>query len=173
MARMDAIDILKDLADRPRQAAEALRPALTPELLNAHPHHDNSVAWLLWHAARELDEQLADLSGEEAVWTAQGFDRRFGLGLGPHEMGYGHTPDEARAITAEDPELLLEHLGAVVEAQLAYLDRIDATALAEIIDENWEPPVTRGSRIVSISVDAAEHVAQAAYITGIGPAAFE
>ncbi|MFT0846167.1 DinB family protein [Actinomycetaceae bacterium L2_0104] len=170
---MDSIEILKDLADRPRAAAQALRPKLTPELLNAHPQHDNSIAWLLWHAGRELDVQVADLSGEEPVWTAQGFDRRFGLGISPDNMGYGHTPEQARAIAIDDPDLLIEHLEAVIDAQLAYLDGLNGDSLSEIIDEQWDPPVTRGSRLISISVDALEHVGQAAYITGIGPSAFE
>lgn len=170
---MNGIEILSDLARRPQQAAEALRGSLTPQLLNAHPHHDNSVAWLLWHAARELDEQLAALSGREPVWTAQGFDRRFGLDLDPHEMGYGDTPEQARAIRSDDPELLLEHLGAVVDAQLDYLASLDEAALDEIVDDRWDPPVTRASRLISISVDAAEHVGQAAYVAGMGAAAFE
>lgn len=170
---MNAIDILIDLARRPKDSAEALRISLTPGLLNAHPHHDNSVAWLLWHAARELDEQLAALSGREAVWSSEGFDRRFGLELGPHEMGYGHTAEQARAVVVEDPELLLEHLAAVVDAQVEYLRSLDESALDEVIDEQWDPPVTRASRLVSISVDAAEHVAQAAYIAGMEPGAFE
>ncbi len=173
VAVMDSIEILKDLADRPRKAAEALRAKLTPDLLNAHPHHDNSIAWLLWHAARELDVQIAGLSGEEAVWTAQGFDGRFGLGIEPTNVGYGHSPRQARAIRVKDPDLLLEHLGAVISRQRAYLDTLDEAALSEIIDDQWDPPVTRGARLVSISADALEHVGQAAYITGMASAAFE
>lgn len=170
---MNAIEILADLARRPLEAAERLRGSLTPELVNAHPHHDNSIAWLLWHAAREMDEQLSALSGSEPVWTAGGFDERFALGLARHEMGYGHTPEEARGIRAADPELLLEHLRAVVEAQLAYLGGLDDAALDQIVDERWDPPVTRGARLVSMSVDAAEHVGQAAYVAGMASGAFE
>ncbi|MBK0419003.1 DUF664 domain-containing protein [Leucobacter sp. CSA1] len=170
---MNAIEILTDLAERTRESAEALRPSLTPELLNAHPHHDNSVAWLLWHAARELDEQLSHLSGDEPVWTAQGFEQRFALGTAAHEIGYGHSSAEARAIRVDDAELLLEHLDAVVAAQLSYLRTLSDASLDEIVDEQWDPPVSRGARLVSISVDAITHVGQAAYITGMGRAAFE
>lgn len=170
---MDAIEILRDLTERPREAAVRLLPSLTPKLLNAHPYHDNSIAWLLWHAARELDAQLSDLSGQEPVWTAQGFDRRFDLGIGADEMGYGHSPEQARAIRVDDPDLLVAHLGAVVEVQLDYLATLDEKALSEVVDENWSPPVTRGARLVSISVDALEHVGQAAYIAGMEAAAFE
>ncbi|GAA1112962.1 hypothetical protein HNR24_002168 [Nesterenkonia jeotgali] len=42
-----------------------------------------------------------------------------------------------------------------------------------MIDAGWNPPVTRGARLISISLDALAHIAQAAYITGMDPAAFE
>lgn len=165
---MDAIEILEDLAGRPRDAAAALADRLTPELLDAHPGgHANSIAWLLWHAAREMDVQVAALSGTEAVWTAQGFDERFGLGLAPDDMGYGHTEEQARAIRVEDPALLTEHLEAVTDALLGYLGTLAPEDLSDVVDEEWDPPVTRGARIVSVIVDAAEHVGQAAYVAGM------
>ncbi|PRZ12915.1 mycothiol transferase [Nesterenkonia sandarakina] len=170
---MSSLEILKDIARRPLQEAQALRPALTREVLDAHPHHDNSIAWLLWHSAREIDEQLAGLSGQEPVWTAQGFAGQFDLDLGDREMGFGHTGPEARQIRVSDPDLLVEHLRAVVEAQLSYLDSLDEADLEEVIDAHWDPPVTRAARLISISLDAVAHIAQAAYITGMDPAAFE
>ena len=170
---MSSIEILKDIAHRPLEEAQALRPALTAEVLDAHPHHDNSIAWLLWHSAREIDEQLASLSGQEPVWTAQRFAERFALDLGEHEMGFGHTGTDARRIQVSDPDLLVDHLRAVVEAQLAYLDSLGEADLEEVIDAHWNPPVTRAARLISISLDAVAHIAQAAYITGMEPAAFE
>ncbi|WP_218221214.1 DinB family protein [Nesterenkonia sp. Act20] len=170
---MSSVEILKDVARRPRDEAQALRSALSPTLLNAHPHHDNSIAWLLWHAAREIDEQIATLSGSETVWTAQGFDARFNLGLSEHDMGFGHSPKQARQIRVQDADLLLEHLDAVVQAQLTYLDSLSEADLEEVIDEQWDPPVTRSARLVSVSLDAVAHVNQAAYITGMGADAFD
>lgn len=150
-----------------------LRGRLTPELLNAHPHHDNSIAWLLWHAAREIDEQLAALSGQETVWVGGGFDQRFGLDIEVGEHGYGHTPEQARTIIINDSELLLDHLAAVIDAQVVYLESLDESELARVVDEQWDPPVTLAARMVSMSLDAAEHVGQATYITGMGASAFE
>lgn len=170
---MNAIEILIDLARRPQHSAEALSDVLTPELVNAHPHHDNSIAWLLWHAAREIDEQLAELTGEDTVWVSEGYSERFGLNLEPAELGYGHTPEQARAIVVEDPSLLLEHLAAVTDKQVAYLSQLAESDLGNIVDEQWDPPVTLAVRLVSMSSDAAEHVGQAAYIAGMGHEAFE
>lgn len=165
---MDAIALLRDLATRPRDAARALREDLTPQILTAHPGgHPNSVAWLLWHAAREMDAQIAALCGDEQVWTAQGFDARFDLGEVGDQVGYGHTEEQARAITADDPELLLEHLDAVTAALDTYLGMLTDDDLDDIIDEEWDPPVTRGARLISLIDDAAQHVGQAAYVVGM------
>ena len=165
---MDAIDLLRDLAPRPRDAARALAEDLTPEILAAHPGgHPNSVAWLLWHTAREMDAQLAALRGVEQVWTAQGFDARFGLGEVGDQVGYGHTADQARSITVDDPELLIEHLEAVTDALTAYLETLTDDDLDDVIDEQWDPPVTRGVRLISLIDDAAQHVGQAAYVVGM------
>ncbi|MBP6684532.1 MAG: DinB family protein [Leucobacter sp.] len=170
---MDATAALIDLARRPQQAAEMLRSKLTAELLNAHPHHDNSVAWLLWHAAREIDVQLTALTGGESVWIAGGYAERFGLDVAPGDLGYGHTPEQARAIVVHDADLLVDHLAAVVDAQVAYIASLSETDLDRIVDKNWDPAVTLGVRLVSISADALEHVAQATYVAGIGAQAFE
>lgn len=170
---MNGIEILIDLARRPQAAAEALRGRLTPALLNAHPHHDNSIAWLLWHAGREIDEQLSHLSGSVSVWIDGGFQDRFALEAGPHEHGYGHTAEQARAIHVTDPDLLIDYMSACVDAQVGYLETLGDADLSRIIDERWDPPVTLGARMVSITDDAAVHVGQAAYIAGMGAGAFE
>lgn len=165
---MDALDLLRDLTSRPRDAAERLRPDLNPVTLNARPGgHDNSVAWLLWHSGREIDAQLAGLSGEEQLWTAQGYAERFDLGSEGDGIGYGHTPEQARRILVGDADLLLGYLDATLEAVLAYLDRLTADDLADVIDEEWDPPVTRGARLISIVDDAIQHLAQAAYALGM------
>lgn len=116
---MDALDLLNDLAQRPLDALEYVQDRLEPSRLNAHPGgHPNSPAWLLWHAAREIDVQVAHLSGRDQVWTAQGFDERFGLDVDPDDLGYGHSTEQARAVTGTEDaarlQLLQDHLADVV-----------------------------------------------------------
>src|SRR5699024_4043619 len=94
---MDALDILRDLTSRPRTAAAALGGQLNPVSLNARPGgHDNSVAWLLWHTGREIDVQLADLTGSERVCSAHGFDARVALVVLCHTVVYGPFSEEER-----------------------------------------------------------------------------
>ncbi len=164
----DVIDVLDDFASRPVEAAERLAGELTAEALNAHPGgHDNSIAWLLWHTAREIDVQLTALSGAPEVWSAEGFDARFGLGELGDSVGYGHSTAQARAVIVDDATLLLDYLRAATDALRTYIRSLSPDALGEIIDEKWDPPVTRAARIVSIIDDAAQHVGQAAYAAGI------
>lgn len=164
MGRMNSIEILTDLTQRPVDAAKRL-PTLTAEQLNAHPgDHPNSIAWLLWHSGREADVQLSDLSGEEQVWER--FRDRFALGELGDSLGLGHTAEQAATIRVEDQQLLVDYLEATLSSLGRYIGELSETNLGEIIDENWTPPVTRGVRLASIIDDAAVHVGQAAYAAG-------
>jgi hypothetical protein len=164
---MNGIDILIDSAGRPAQEARAALSDIGPQMLNAHPGgHPNSIAWLLWHSGRETDAQLADLSGSQQVWHRDDVATRTGLADLGEAAGYGFTAEQARAVTARDVGVLLEYLDAVTEALIAYLRTLTEADLDQVIDENWDPPVTRGVRLVSIIDDAAQHVGQAAYVAG-------
>lgn len=161
---MNSNEILSDLAQRPIDAANAL-PSLTSVQLNAHPAgHPNSVAWLLWHSGREVDVQLADLTGNPQQWEV--FRDRFGLGEAGDAVGFGQSPEEAEGITVEDQRLLVEYLAATLTALRQYTVALSEGDLDEVIDENWTPPVTRGVRLISIIDDAIQHVGQAAYAAG-------
>ena len=168
---MKTHDILRDAASRPGIEAAVAVEGLSAEALNAHPGgHPNSIAWLLWHAGRQMDMQLSALSGQPQVWETQGFRERFDLGeLGElgDTMGYGHTAEQARSIVVEDSALLVEYLVATGEALAAYGQTLSEADLSEVIDRSWTPPVTRGVRLVSMIDDAVQRVGQAAYAAGI------
>ena len=165
---MDARDVLSEAASRPATEAKALVNTLPEGALNAHAGgHTNSIAWLLWHAGRQMDAQLAQLSGEPQVWHGQGFDSRFNLGKLGDTVGYGHTAEQARAVVVEDAALLVEYLGAATAALSEYIAGLSEADLDDVIDTSWTPHVTRGVRLVSMIDDAAQHVGQAAYAAGI------
>ncbi|GAA4785671.1 DUF664 domain-containing protein [Corynebacterium canis] len=163
---MKVRDLYRDFALRPVEAAGYL-PALTHQQLNTSlMGHPNTIAWLLWHAGREVDMQLAELTGAEEVWRAEGFRERFDLGPIGDTMGYGHTPAEAALIVVNSQQLLVEYLTAALNACVAYADQLEEGEWDEIVDRSWEVPVTRGVRLVSLVDDAAQHVGQAAYVAG-------
>ena len=165
---MDARDVLREAASRPATEAKALVNTLPEGTLNAHAGgHTNSIAWLLWHAGRQMDVQLAQLNGEPQVWHRQGFDARFNLGELGDTVGYGHTAEQARAVVVEDAALLVEYLSATAAALSEYIAGLSEADLDDVIDTSWTPHVTRGVRLVSMIDDAAQHVGQAAYAAGI------
>lgn len=164
MVRMELTDVFAGFARRPIEAAKRL-PALTSEQLNAHPAgHPNSVAWLLWHTGREVDVQLSHLSGRAQQWDA--YRDRFALGDLGDSVGYGHSVDQAAQIKVADQQLVTDYLDATLAALVDYVSGLSGSEFDEVIDQNWEPPVTRGVRLVSIIDDAAQHVGQAAYAAG-------
>src|SRR5690625_4644522 len=63
--------------------------------------------------------------------------------------------------------LLIEHLEAVTTALDPYLGTLTDDDLDDVLDEQWDPPVTRGVRLVSLLDDAAQHIGQAAYVVGM------
>ena len=165
---MDARDVLREAASRPATEAKALIDALPEGALNAHAGgHTNSIAWLLWHAGRQMDAQLSQLTSKPQVWHRQGFDARFNLGELGDTVGYGHTAEQARAVVVEDAALLVEYLGAATAALSEYIAGLSEADLDDVIDTSWTPHVTRGVRLVSMIDDAAQHVGQAAYAAGI------
>jgi len=164
---MRATTLLHNAAARPAEAAERLRASLSPRVLNEHVGgHDNSAAWLLWHTGRELDVQTADLAGTAEVWSADGYAERTGIGAAGDGIGLGHSPEEARAIRSDHGEALVDYIADATEALLEYISGLSEADLDQIIDESWDPPVTRGVRLVSMIDDAAQHVGQAAYVVG-------
>ncbi len=164
MGVMNINEILAGMAHRPIDAAHNLRP-LTVQELNAHPaDHPNSIAWLLWHTGREVDAQLADLRGEPQLW--QDYRDRFNLGELGDTIGYGHTEEQARQIVVNDQQLLIEYVDASLNALEGYVATLSEEEFEQVVDERWQPPVTRAVRLVSIVDDATAHVAQAAYAAG-------
>ncbi|GAA2942537.1 DinB family protein [Glutamicibacter bergerei] len=162
---MDTPEIFSTLARLPFSSAKNL-PQLTAEQLNDHPAgHPNSIAWLLWHSSREVDAQLAPLTGQAQLWDE--YAERFDLGELGASVGYGHSSAEAARIKVNDQALLLEYLEATLTALGDYASTLTPTQLDEVIDRSWDPAVTRGVRLISIIDDAIAHVAQAAYAAGI------
>jgi hypothetical protein len=165
---MDATEILTDLARRPLDQLDLFWDDVDTARLNARPGgHPNSIGWLIWHTGREIDAQLAWLTDAGESWTAGDWADRFGPTVPADGHGFGHTPAEARAVVVTDKALLREYLAEVTDAATDYLGRLRPEDLHEVVDERWDPPVTRGARLVSIFADALQHVGQAAYVAGI------
>jgi hypothetical protein len=165
---MDHRDILVDSASRPVRSARQVLEQIAAETLNTMPDgQHSSIAWLIWHAARQQDAQIAELAGTREVWQAQGWAQRFGLDRPVEATGFGDSPAEVASVRVADPALLTGYLESVVTQAIGYIAALSPTDLDDIVDARWDPPVTRGVRIVSTIDDAVAHVAQAAYLRGL------
>lgn len=75
-----------------------------------------------------------------------------------------HTPEEARKVVITDRQLLLDYFQAAMALARDYLANLDEASLDDIVDKSYDPPVTRGVRLVSTIDDASMHSGQAVYI---------
>lgn len=164
---MSAVEVIADGFDRVDQALHRAVRGLDEVALTARVGPQaNTIAWLAWHVARVQDAQIAPLAGAEQVWLADGWVDRFALPFDREASGYGQTPDEAATVHAP-ADLLLAYYDAAAAATHAYLRTLTDDDLDEVVDTSWNPPVTRGSRLVSILADDLQHVGQAAYVRGV------
>jgi uncharacterized damage-inducible protein DinB len=166
---MTPVDILLDAFERIRDEVHPAVNGLSKEELAFRPGGaSNSIAWLIWHLTRVQDDHIAVIDGKEQVWTANGWDERFALGLDPSDTGYGHGPDDVAAVIA-DASSLLDYFEDVHQKTLAFVDTLTEDDLVKVVDDSWDPPVTMSIRLVSIVADDLQHVGQAAYVRGILP----
>lgn len=165
---MDHRDVLVDAARRPVDSARRVLDGISADTVNRMPDGEHSsIAWLVWHAARQQDAQVAQLSGARQVWQAAGWSRRFGLERPDEATGFGDSASDVARVRVDDPDVLLGYLEAVVARVIDYVSRLSSADLDDVVDVRWDPPVTRGVRIVSTIDDAVAHVAQAAYLRGL------
>ncbi|MEV5548469.1 DinB family protein [Streptomyces sp. NPDC052309] len=165
---MHAKDILIEGYSRIREEVHAVVEGLDPDELNARPADDaNSITWLVWHLTRVQDDHMADAFGLDQVWIAQEWEKRFGLGLPRHDTGYGHSPAKVAKVRVDSADLLTGYYDDVHEQTLGALRSVAAKDLERIVDENWDPPVTLGVRLVSVLSDDLQHAGQAAYVRGL------
>lgn len=159
-----AQELLTDAARRAPETARLVLDGLSHTAAHEPPGGiQNPVAWLIWHAARQQDVQVSQLAGTEQVWDQGDWAERTGVNRSSGDMGFGDSAEQATSFLAENPQELGGYLEATVQRTVAYIQTLDDESLAEVIDSSWDPPVTRGVRLVSTIDDAAQHLGQAAY----------
>jgi uncharacterized damage-inducible protein DinB len=127
----------------------------------------NTIAWLAWHLLRVQDDHVAEVAGSEQVWTADGWADRFDLPFDASATGYGFSADDVAALRVDSADLLLGYAAAVHERTAEFLRGLSDEDLDRVVDDDWDPPVTLGVRLVSVLSDDLQHVGQAAYVRGL------
>jgi hypothetical protein len=165
---VDVNDLLLEqfgrIPDLVRSTVEGLGP---DDLARPPAPGANTIGWLTWHLIRVQDHHVSELLEEEQVWVGGDFAGRFGLDPDPDATGYGDDPDDVLAVRPDGPEAVIDYLDAVWDRTRDYLSHLHADDLDDVVDERWDPPVTRGVRLVSVVDDCTQHVGQAAYARGL------
>jgi uncharacterized damage-inducible protein DinB len=165
---MNVGEVLIEAYDRLPSLVRSAVIDLTPDQLRQVPAPGaNSVGWLVWHLTRVQDDHVAEVMGEEQIWSRDGWAGRFGLDSDIHDTGYGHTEAQVAAVRPESAQALIDYYETVHARTREYLARLDEEELDRIVDERWDPPVTLGVRLVSILDDDTQHAGQAAYVRGL------
>jgi uncharacterized damage-inducible protein DinB len=163
-------DVLIETFDRLAGLVKAAVMGLDPEQLTWAPAKGaNTIGWLVWHLTRVQDGHIADLLDGEQIWTTGKWAARFGLEPGTTETGYGHRPAQVARVKPDSAEVLVDYYTAVHKRTIDYLRGLSEADLDRVVDEDWDPPVTLGVRLVSVVNDDTQHVGQAAYVRGLLP----
>ena len=103
------------------------------------------------------------MAGVEPVWVSGGHRERFALPLPDDTEDWHHTPEQAAQVVVSDLSLLFAYLDDAYALATTYLRSLTQETLDDIVDESWDPPVTRAVRLASVIDDAAQHSGQAVY----------
>ena len=164
---MDHSALLTDAFDRIQETVHSVLAELPADALTFRVDAKaNTIAWLIWHLTRVQDDHVAGVAGTEQVWTSGGWVERFGLPFPVAAIGYGHSADEVARVQS-GADLLREYHDAVHDRTVDYVQSIGADDLDRVVDENWDPPVTLGVRLISVVSDDLQHSGQAAFVRGI------
>lgn len=162
-----AAELLVDAFGRVQKVVRSAVRELDAAPLTFRPDPEaNSIAWLVWHLTRVQDDHLADAFGGEQVWISGGWEQRFALPFSPSDTGYGHTSEQVAAVRG-DAALLEGYHDASHDRAVELLSRLREDELQRIVDDSWDPPVTLGVRLVSVTSDNLQHAGQAAFVRGI------
>ncbi|HEY6277634.1 MAG TPA: DUF664 domain-containing protein [Streptosporangiaceae bacterium] len=165
---MTSAELLVDAFGRIRGTVHAAVAGLSAEQLAYRiDANANSIAWLVWHLTRIQDDHVADVAQTEQIWLSGGWAERFGLPFPAQAHGYGHSSAEVAAVQVESPDLLTGYYDAVHEQTIRFVAGLTDADLPRIVDEQWDPPVTLGVRLVSVVSDDLQHAGQAAFVRGI------
>lgn len=165
---MDTNALLLELYGRLQPLVDAASDGLDQRTLTTQPPGGgNTIGWLLWHLTRVQDHHVSELIGRPQLWASDAWGDHFGLGPDPENTGFGHEPSEMAAVRPTGPKAITDYYDAVWHRTERFLGSLDAARLDKVVDDNWDPPVTLGVRLISVADDSLQHVGQAAYLRGL------
>ena len=136
--------------ERSRERFDRALNGVTVEQANTQPAprtapRVDSLSWLIWHTAREIDLQVSALTGTETLWTAGGFKERFALPLPDDTEDWHHTPEQAALVRVDDLTVLTDYLDAAYALIRGYLaDRLARRRRGPRLGSTGDPRLPAG-----------------------------
>ena len=160
--------LVLDAFERVRELVPAVLEGLSPTDLTWRPDSGaNPIAWLVWHLTRVQDSHLAELDGSEQIWVEGAWGEKFALPYDESAIGFGQSSEEVEKFSIKDPCLLTGYHEAVQTRTRDIVRELSPDDYDRVIDDSFDPPVTIGTRLVSVINDTTQHIGQASYVRGL------
>jgi len=164
---MAATDVISIALERNWSMVDNAMQGLSDDTLNQQPNdQSNSVAWLLWHMNRVVDNMIhTRLQSQRQLWVLDGWYQKFGMGNEESDFGMGWTAEQVAAWKAPSRDVLLDYYEAMKASARGYLASISDAELDETV------VIGNESRAVSdllgvLVYDNVVHGGQIAYLRG-------
>ncbi len=164
MAATDVISIA--LARNWSMVDNAIQSLSDSDLTQQPNDQSNSVAWLLWHMNRVVDNMIhTRLQSQRQLWVLDGWHQKFGMSDEESDFGMGWTAEQVAAWQAPSRDVLLGYYEAMKASAKDYLASLSDAELDKSVMVGNE---SRGvSDLLGVLVyDNVVHGGQIAYLRG-------
>ena len=164
---MAATDVISIALARNWSMVDNAIQSLSDDDLTQQPNdQSNSVAWLLWHMNRVVDNMIhTRLQSQRQLWVLDGWHQKFGMSDEESDFGMGWTAEQVAAWQAPSRDVLLGYYDAMKASAKDYL--------ASLSDEELDKSVMVGNESRGVSdllgvlvYDNVVHGGQIAYLRG-------
>ena len=164
---MAATDVISIALARNWSMVDNAIQSLSDDDLTQQPNdQSNSVAWLLWHMNRVVDNMIhTRLQSQRQLWVLDGWHQKFGMSDEESDFGMGWTAEQVAAWQAPAREVLLGYYDAMKASARDYLASLSDAELDKSVMVGNE---SRGvSDLLGVLVyDNVVHGGQIAYLRG-------
>ncbi len=169
-------EYISQLLDMNWGMVEMAMDGLTPEELSKMPTDDsNSIAWLMWHTARDEDYLISLAEERPQLWVSEGWHDKFGIEPGTvdghdfKDIGVGSTAKEVASFKTPDAGVIIGYYLAAREATKKYLENVSPEDLDREMPDPWSNggKTTLVTYINCIVDEALAHGGQVAMLRGL------
>lgn len=171
---MEVRGFLSGLLDFNWNVVERALDGLAPDEFTRRPTSEtNSIAWLMWHTARDEDYLISLAQKQPQLWVREKWHEKFNMKPGSVEhdfkdIGVGQSAEEAGSFDVDDASLLIGYYLETRQNTEDYLKTLTPSDLDKEMPDPWGPGATRlVDYFYCILDEALAHGGQIAYLRGL------